>query len=610
MTLTTIGAEYLGDSRCRFTVWAPDRNRVTVRFPQSEIPELELMAGEKGYWSVEAQQIIPGTRYVFMLDGELLRPDPASHEQPDGVHNASAIVDHSQFEWQDSGWSNLPPEEMIQYEIHVGTFTPEGMLKAIIPRLNALKSLGVNTLNIMPVAPFPGDRNWGYDGVYPFGVHSAYGGPTEFKQLVDAAHQRDMAVVLDVVYNHLGPEGNYLRDFGPYFTGKYKTPWGEAINFDDRYSDEVRNFFIQNALYWFRHYHIDGLRLDAIHAIYDQSAKPFLMQLAEVIKRESDSAGKTLYLFPESSLHDTRILRPLNEGGFGHHAQWSDDFHHSVHTLLTGESRGYYADFGRMADLEKAITEGFVLDWKYSVFRARHHGSSSMNQPGKQFIVCVQNHDQIGNRLKGERFGELLSFEAEKLSAATLCLTPNIPLIFMGQEYREIAPFQYFVSHNDSQLIEAVRRGRREEFASFQWEGEIPDPQSSETFQRSKIHWELREQGEHRVMLNWYRFLLNLRRNEPALKRLSKKHLSVQTDEQTKVLTLHRWDEKNRIFAILHYDSEPKKFSPDFPEGSWQKIGDSTDKQWSGKGGNAPMQFDNEELTLSGFDVLIYKQES
>ncbi|MEJ2051114.1 MAG: malto-oligosyltrehalose trehalohydrolase, partial [Calditrichota bacterium] len=455
-----VGALYLQDGYTRFQVWAPFPDEVAVKIYGDPDTTHSMEQEDQGYWTVTLENIKPGSRYTYLLDNKKERPDPASHCQPDGVHGPSMVVEHDHFAWSDAGWRNLPLEEMIFYEIHVGTFTPEGTFKAIIPRLAALQDLGVNVLELMPVGQFPGKRNWGYDGVYPYAVQTSYGGPDGLKELVSACHHAGMAVVLDVVYNHLGPEGNYFRDYGPYFTEKYHTPWGSAVNFDDADSDQVRNYFIQNAYHWFMKYHLDGLRLDAVHAIFDMSAKPFLRELGESVEALSGELGRPLYLLPESDLNDTRLIRPRDEGGFQLHAQWSDDFHHAVHTLLTGENDGYYRDFGTMEDLVRALSDGFVYDWRYSKFRRRHHGSSSVDRPAYQFIVCTQNHDQVGNRMLGERLAELVSFESLKLSAGILLCSPCLPLLFMGQEYGEEAPFLYFVSHSDPDLIQAVREGR------------------------------------------------------------------------------------------------------------------------------------------------------
>ncbi|MBE0556970.1 MAG: malto-oligosyltrehalose trehalohydrolase, partial [Proteobacteria bacterium] len=437
---------------------------------------------EDGYWSVDVQDLQAGAKYWYRLNGTSLRPDPASHAQPDGVHGPSQIVDHRSFRWSDRTWKGIPLERLVIYELHVGTFTPEGTFEAIVPRLAELHSSGITAIELMPLAQFPGHRNWGYDGTYPYAVQNTYGGAQELKILVDACHRMGLAVILDVVYNHLGPEGNYLREYAPYFTDQYRTPWGMAVNFDGPHSREVRAYFIQNALHWLGNYHIDGLRLDAVHAIYDQSAIPFLRQLSEDVGRFRKETGRNCHLIAESDLNDPRMIRPPELGGFGMDAQWSDDFHHSMHALLTGERAGYYADFGGIHHLATALGEGFVYTGQYSHYRKRIHGDSVLDRPPAQLVIACQTHDQVGNRKHGDRLSTLVSFEALKASRALHLLSPYIPLLFMGEEYAEERPFLYFVSHTDEALIEAVRKGRREEFAGFQWDSNLPDPQDPETF--------------------------------------------------------------------------------------------------------------------------------
>ena len=440
---------------------------------------------EDGYWRASVEDLSPESLYMYRLEQERNHPDPASYYQPKGVHNPSQVIDHDSIHWEDNDWRGIHLSQMIIYELHTGTFTSEGTFDAIIPRIDDLIHLGVNAIELMPVAQFPGERNWGYDGVYTFAVQNSYGGPKGLKGLVNECHKRGIAIILDVVYNHLGPEGNYLWDFGPYFTDKYKTPWGSAINMDDAYSNGVRNFFIENALYWFNNYHIDALRLDAIHGIVDTSAKPFLYELGERVADFSDNMSRRFFLIAESNLNDPKVIMPRDLGGYGIDAQWCDDFHHSLHTLITGEASGYYIDFGRLEHLTKSFQEGFVYSGQYSHYRKRNHGNSSRERPANQFVVFSQNHDQIGNRMLGQRMSLLTSLEGLKLAAGITLLSPFIPLLFMGEEYGEEIPFLYFISHSDSDLIKAVREGRREEFKDFRWEGEPPDPQSINAFIQS-----------------------------------------------------------------------------------------------------------------------------
>ncbi len=520
--MTPVGAVPQGKGRCRFTVWAPEKKSIALHLVHPREREVRLEQDAWGYFSAEVNDVEPGTRYYFNPDGAGDFPDPASFYQPEGVHGPSEVVDHTSFTWTDKDWKNLPLQEMVIYELHVGTFTPEGTFEAIIPRLDALKETGINTLEIMPVAQFPGSRNWGYDGVFPYAVQHSYGGPNGLKRLVDVCHSKGMAVLLDVVYNHLGPEGNYLEKYGPYFTDKYKTPWGKAINYDGAYSDGVRSYISDNPLYWLRHFHIDGLRLDAIHTIFDQSATSIWELLAQKTRQASDELGRPFYLIAESDLNDPRVVQPPETGGFGFRAQWLDDFHHALYVLLDKEGLKFYEDFGQMQQLVKAYTDGFVHSGEYVKFRKKRFGASSASLLGDRFIVFTQNHDQVGNRVLGERMSKLVDFERLKLSAAALLLSPYIPMLFMGEEYGEEAPFLYFVSHSDAQLIKAVQEGRKEEFSSYKWEGEPPNPQAEQTYEDSKLKWEKRGTGKHLQLLQWHQALIRLRQRMPALQCFNK----------------------------------------------------------------------------------------
>lgn len=420
--------------------------------------------------------------------------------------------------------------------------------------------------------------------MYPFSVQASYGGPASLKRLVNACHQKGLAVILDVVYNHVGPEGNYLNHFGPYFTDRYKTPWGKAVNFDGAESDEVRRYFIQNALYWFEHFHIDALRLDAVHAIYDTSARPFLQELAEEVEAYRRATGKKHYLIAESDLNDTRLIRPRELGGFGLDAQWCDDLHHSLHTLLTGERTGYYVDFGTMDHLIKSLRKGYAYSGQYSFYRKRRHGNSALDRPASQFVVNSQTHDQVGNRMRGDRSSTLVSFEALKLAASVVILSPYLPLLFMGEEYGEQAPFLYFVSHSDRDLIEAVRRGRKKEFESFRWQGEPPDPQSPESFLASKLRWEDREKDTHKILREFYRHLLQLRKEHPVFAHAGKDHLDAVALEGDMVLAMRRWRDDHQIAALFSFDTHDRSLPNPLPAGKWRKILDSSDVRWSGPG--------------------------
>jgi maltooligosyltrehalose trehalohydrolase len=604
-----IGAIHDGPGgRTTFQVWAPLLRRAEVKIAASKTKIVPMQKEERGYWRAVVEGLQPGSRYFYRLDGERERPDPASRFQPDGVHGPSQVIDHDLFPWTDAAWRGMPVERMIIYELHVGAFTSQGTFEKIIPRLDALRELGITAVELMPVAQFPGVRNWGYDGVYPFAVQNSYGGPEGLKGLVDACHKRGMAVILDVVYNHLGPEGNYLGDFGPYFTDKYKTPWGQAINFDGPYSDEVRRFFIGSALAWITDYHIDGLRIDAIHGIFDFSARHFLQELGEAIHRKAEELGRRIFVIPESDLNDARAIAPVELGGYGLDAQWNDDFHHCLHALLTGERAGYYEDFGTLDHLVKAYEEGFVYSGRYSSFRKRRHGNSSRERPARQFVVFSQNHDQVGNRMRGERLASLVSFEALKLAAGAVILSPYLPLLFMGEEYGETAPFLYFVSHADQGLIEAVRSGRKKEFRQFDWEGEPPDPQDERTFLASELGWGRRTLERHGVLLQFYKQLIALRTRTAALAELDRERTDVRRQEE-KVLSVTRWSEDgtSRVCLLLNFGAGDASFRAMVPDGSWEKVLDSSGSMWAGPGEALPGRLGSgDAVTMHGRSIAVY----
>ncbi|MDZ7956898.1 MAG: malto-oligosyltrehalose trehalohydrolase [Aulosira sp. DedQUE10] len=609
------GANYLGNGECEFTVWSPTLNSVAVQIltPQEEV--IPLKPHIEGYWQTKVNDVYPDTLYRYVLDGENAFADPASQYQPEGVHGPSQVVD-PQFNWTDDNWTGVSLESMIFYELHVGTFTSEGTFTAIIPRLAELREVGINAIELMPIAQFPGDthieaslayRNWGYDGVYPFAVQNSYGTPADLKELVNACHQHDIAVVLDVVYNHFGPEGNYMGQFAPYFTKTYKTPWGNAMNFDDAHSQGVRHYFIQNALYWLGEFHIDALRLDAIQAIYDLGAKHFLWELAEAVHSFSQDGGRKRYLIAESDLNNPQIIRPAELGGYGLDAQWSDDFHHALHALLTGDRQGYYQDYGQCAQLAKAYQDTFVYDWQYAPHRKRFHGIPCRDRAPSQFSVCIQNHDQIGNQMKGERLWERISFEGLKLAAGAVLLSPHLPLLFMGEEYGETAPFMYFVSHSDPDLIQAVRAGRREEFEAFHYDEDPPDPESAETFLRCKLNWQLRNEGKHKVLLDWYRELINWRKTHPALLTQDRECIEATSDDDKQFVIVRRWSEANQVVFVLNFNQSPITVSLPIESTAHKRL-DSADTAWGGPGSQAPEILSvGQELQVKANSLVLYE---
>ncbi len=566
-----------------------------------------------GYFEGSAENVFAQDLYFYLFDNKVRYADPASRFQPQGVHGPSQIIDPLSFHWEDEAWEGVAFREFIIYELHVGTFSRDGTCESAIPYLDYLKELGITAVELMPVAQFPGERNWGYDGVYPFAPQNLYGGPRGLKTFINACHKKGLAVILDVVYNHLGPEGNYLRNFGPYFTDKYKTPWGDAINFDGPYSDEVRHFFIGDALYWLTEYHVDALRIDAIHGIFDFSAKHFLQELVEVVHNQAELLGKNSYVIAESDLNDVRFINPAEIGGCGLDAQWNDDFHHSLHALLTGENEGYYQDFGEMRHLEKAFRDGFVYSGQYSKFRKRRHGNSSVDRPARQFIVFAQNHDQVGNRRSGDRLAQTQSLEKLKLAAGIVILSPYIPLLFMGEEYGEKAPFQYFTSHSDEALAEAVRQGRQEEFAAFKWKGEIPDPQAESTFLHSKINIQLHRHGHHKVLFDFYKGLMDLRKKTPAFNNLLKENMEVKGLEE-KVLFVRRWFAEDDVFWICNFEEKRRDVMLTLPSGTWAKILDSSAKRWGGEREAAHNLIQSSitevSISLRPYNFVVYKMQS
>ena len=503
-----------------FEVWAPKAQKIVLYLCEegAEDPRtIDMKPGERGWWALDVPEAGPGIDYGFLVDGEGPFPDPRSNCQPNGVHGLSRLVSHAAFPWTDSIFQPRPLSAAVIYELHVGTFTEEGTFDAAIRKLDYLRDLGITHVELMPVNEFAGERGWGYDGVDLYAPEHSYGGPDGLKRLVDACHTRGLAVILDVVYNHLGPSGNYLEKYGNYFSERHMTNWGPAMNFDGPGSDEVRRFFIDNARMWLRDYHIDVLRLDAVHAIVDESAVHFLEELVEAAARIEIEIGRHIALIAESDLNDPRLVRPIEQGGYGLAAQWSDDFHHALHVLLTGEQSGYYAAFDAWDDLVKSLTSVFVYDGCYSPLRERKHGRPVDALPGYRFLGYIQNHDQIGNRAVGERISHLVGPELAMVAAAVVFASPFVPMIFMGEEWAASSPFQFFTDHEE-ELGKLVSEGRRNEFRDFGWQPEqVPDPQDPQTFQRSRLNWNELEQEPHAAVLDWYRRLIALHRGGPAL---------------------------------------------------------------------------------------------
>lgn len=501
----------------RFEVWAPSATSIRVRTGETEH---ELTRDDRDWWSAEVADASAGDDYAFLVDDDPTPlPDPRSLWQPAGVHGPSRLYDHGAYEWSDDDWTGRQLAGSVVYELHVGTFSEDGTLDAAVGRLDHLVELGIDLVELLPVNAFNGEWGWGYDGVDWYAVHAPYGGPDALKRFVDACHERGLGVVLDVVYNHLGPSGAYLDRFGPYFTDRHATPWGPAINLDGPHSDEVRRYVIDNALMWLRDFHVDGLRLDAVHALVDDRAIHILEALAIAVQRLSVHTGRPLSLIAESDLNDPRLVTSREAGGYGLTAQWSDDFHHAVHAAVTGERQGYYRDFGSLAALAKTYTKVFFHDGIWSSFRGRTHGRQVdvFRVPAHRFLGYLQDHDQIGNRATGDRISATLSPGLLKVGAALYLTSAFTPMVFMGEEWAAGTPWQFFTSHPEPELAQAVREGRRAEFGAHGWcTDDVPDPQDPATFHRSGLDWSELECDEHAEMLDFYRRLVALRRERPA----------------------------------------------------------------------------------------------
>ncbi len=616
------GARPQGDGSTVFRVWAPLAQSLAVKVlgggggPRT----FPLGPAGGGVFEGRAEGVAAGADYFYVVNGNE-RPDPVSRSQPHGVHGPSRVVAPEEFGWTDEGWKGIALKDYVVYELHAGTFTHEGTFEAVAQKLAHLKSLGVTAVELMPVAEFPGSRNWGYDGAHLYAPQSTYGGPEGLKRLIDACHREGLAFVLDVVYNHLGPEGNYAGEFMPLYSESHKSPWGAGLNFDGRGSEGVRRYFVENALYWLTEYHVDALRLDAVHAIVDTSERHFLRQLSDEFHAQAALLGRRAHLIAESDLNDTRVLRPGAEGGYGIDSQWSDDFHHSLHAILTKADRGYFADFGKIEDLAKAVSEGFVYCGQHSEFRGKCHGTPSADRPGEQFVVCVQNHDQIANGYWGDRLARLVGPRRQRLAALILlCGAPNVPMLFMGEEWAERAPFLYFTSHTDPELGRAVRRGRMEEYDSFvRGEGEtestlggFADPQSEVTFVRSRLDWDSLARSPHAETFRFYQDLLALRREHAPLSNCDKTRTRVGFDEGRRWLVIERGDESGAR-ALLACNLSGDGQGVTVPEGAWRLALWAGDARYGGDASRPapPERIDGgQSLELTSWGAALYVSEA
>jgi maltooligosyltrehalose trehalohydrolase len=581
----------------KFKVWAPEKEQMILHIVAPFEKEYPMIKNEQGYFEINIHSSEKEVHYFYKPEGTKDYPDPSSGYQPQGVHGPSQTIDHNKYNWSDNGWKGIPFHDLILYEIHTGTFTPEGTFDAIIPRLDELIDSGINAIELMPVNAFPGNRNWGYDGVFPYAVQNSYGGPDGLKRLVDACHQKGICVLLDVVYNHLGPEGNYFGNFGPYFTKTYATPWGEALNYDGNWSDGVREFFADNIVHWLENYHIDGLRFDAIHTVFDNGAVHFWEFATERVKELEKKHGRAFHLVAESDLNSPKVVKPVEQGGYGFDAQWLDDFHHALYKMINRSDTERYYDFGSIEQLAKAYKDGFVHSGEWVKFRKRKYGASSAGISGDKFVVFNCNHDQSGNRAEGERLSMLVSSDRCKIAAAALMLSPYVPMLFMGEEYGDDTPFFYFVSHSDEQLIEAVRKGRKAEFEEFGFGDQVPDPQDEQTFQLSKIHWEKRYQGQYKEMLDWTKQLVRMRREISALKNFDKQDVGVQVvNSECIVLSRKSGDEQSQLICLFNFSGSAVDYQSSI---NGVKVLDSK---------NHPERISQEKLTLLPESVVVYSE--
>jgi len=602
-----VGVHFNQNETTNILLWAPKAQQVNLFVPGTN-KKIMLQHQGFGYWWADTNEVKENDLYQFEVDGSgQFYPDPASRFQPQGVHGPSMAIDVAKYAVDNTQWQNIDLNKYIIYELHTGTFSPAGTFDGIIEKLPHLKDLGITAIEIMPVAQFAGNRNWGYDGTFPFAVQNSYGGPEGLHRLVKACHQQGIAVIIDVVYNHLGPEGNYLDVFGHYFTNKYLTPWGSALNFDDAWCDGVRDYFIENVLMWFRDYKIDALRLDAVHAIKDNSPVHILKEIKQRVDRLMEATCQRHYLIAEMDLNDTRYINALQKGGYGMDAQWVDEFHHTLRIAAGGKTTGYYEDFNGLEHLAKSLNDAYVFDGLYSHHRKKIFGIKATDNPGQQFVVFSQNHDQVGNRMLGERTSQLLSFELQKVLAAAVLCSPYLPMLFMGEEYGETNPFLYFVSHTDAALAKAVSKGRMKEFASFHAQGEAPDPNAPETFKQSKLQWQLIIKEKHAKMLSFYKALITLRNTQPALYNLNRRQANAWCNKANNTLVLKRWYAEEFIFCIFNFSDQPQTEAIGSHGKDWQVLLNSAHAQWNGLANATTITIKGGQVQLQPHSMVVCK---
>ncbi|MGD6810001.1 MAG: malto-oligosyltrehalose trehalohydrolase [Candidatus Bathyarchaeia archaeon] len=596
-----IGAIFHKDN-CEFTVWAPNATNVKLTLEDNK-QLINMKNVGNGYWTTQLKQAKPDIEYMFQLDSKPAKPDPASHFQPKGVFGPSRVINQESYVWKDKAWHGLDFKDLVFYEVHVGTFTLQGTLAAMQERIAELADFGINALELMPVTQFSGNRGWGYDGVFPFALQNTYGNPDDLKALVDECHKRGVTVFLDFVYNHIGPEGNILNDYAPYFTNDRMTTWGPTLNIDGPNSSGVRNYFLENTLHWFHDYHIDGIRLDAILWIVDKSSKHFLSELNQAVQKYAQETERQLYMIAETGYNEPAVLTPAETDGYGFNAQWLDDYHHALFSVLTGENRSYYIDFTKVELLADALTDAYVYVKKPPEFRRRRPEESFRQIPAYRFVVFSQNHDQIGNRLQGDRLGAISGLEASKVAAGMVLLSPYVPLLFMGQEYGENTPFMFFTDYQDKGLANAIREGRKKEFTDFHWTGNVPDPQSLECFTKSKIKWEKRNQGINSKIVGYYKTLIDLRKKVPALQ--TGKNRNIKTvNTQNKALLIEKQKNNSKAYIIANLDKETQTIQT-MLSGNFRKVLDSKSPVFGGESASLPETLSS-NMKIPGFCFAVY----
>jgi len=583
-------------ARIEFRVFAYQKEKVSLLLQTKHGEKIIPMEQEEAHiYSTVVEGLGLDLLYKFRIENEGNYPDPYSNYQPQGVHGFSQIIDHASYSWNDKEWKGIDLDKLIIYELHTGTFSPEGTFRGVVNKLDYLLELGINAIELMPVTQTPGRWNWGYDGANLFSVNKNYGTPDDLKYLVDTCHQKGIGVILDVVYNHLGPEGNYLPVYGPYFTEKHKTAWGAAVNYDDNFSEYTRAMVLENIRFWLEEYHIDCLRLDAIHTIMDESSRHILQEMSSTAKEVSQKTGRKIFLIAETDENDVKVINPPEKGGYGIDAQWMDDFHHIIHSFLTGEKGGYYQDYGRLEGLEKAF-KNYLYTGEFSQFWQKNRGTDASQNPGYQFVVSLQNHDQVGNRARGGRISALVDFHFLKAAAGLIFLSPYIPLLFMGEEYAEKNPFLFFTDYEDSELQSAVSEGRRKEFKDFNWD-EIPDPQDEQSFFNSKLTPRENWTKENQWIFNFYRDLINLRKKHPALMHLEKENTEARVNSEQKIVEVKRWNNDKKLRALINMGEEEIPLEVT----SGRQIFNSEWKQYGGK-------IEGDSSTLYKGNMIIFEE--